>query len=96
MQFALGRWIGYRFPAKSHGTDYQDILINPKAANYTINEKSRITAGQAFGQKNTTLGVWMAQTYLNPLSALGAAAYIIWQNIFNSAQLSRAAHGKKI
>ena len=95
MQFALGRWIGYRFPAKSHGTDYQDILINPKAANYTINEKSRITAGQAFGQKNTALGVWMAQMFLNPLAAIGPAAYIIWQNLLNSFQLWNAGREKR-
>ncbi len=46
-----------------------------------------ITVGQAFGQKNTTLGVWMAQTFLCPLAALAPAAYIIWQNLFNSLQL---------
>jgi hypothetical protein len=36
----------------------------------------------------------MAQTYLDPMAALGAAAYIIWQNVFNSAQLAIAAHKK--
>ena len=61
LQFMLGRWIGYRFPATSHGADYQDILINPAAAAYSIAQKSRITTGQAFGQKNTALGIWMAQ-----------------------------------
>ena len=94
LQFALGRWIGYRFPADSHGKDYQDILINPAAAHYTINEKSRITAGQAFGQKNTALGVWMAQLFLNPLAAIGPAAYIIWQNLLNSYQLGHAGKMK--
>ena len=94
LQFALGRWIGYRFPADSHGKDYQDILINPAAAHYTINEKSRITAGQAFGQKNTALGVWMAHLFLNPLAAIGPAAYIIWQNLLNSYQLWHAGKMK--
>lgn len=87
LQFALGRWIGYQFPASSHGADYCDVLINPSAADYSINQKSSITAGQAFGQKNTALGVWLAQMYLHPLSAIGPAAYIIWQNLFNSWQL---------
>lgn len=87
IQFALGRWIGFHFPANSHGKDYCDVLINPKAADYTIQQKSRITAGQAFGQKNTALGVWMAQMYLNPLASIGPAAYIIWQNLLNSWQL---------
>lgn len=93
LQFMLGRWIGYRFPATSHGADYQDILINPAAAAYSIEQKSRITAGQAFGQKNTALGIWMAQMYLHPLSSIGPAAYIIWQNLLNSYQLWNAGRG---
>ena len=93
-QFGLGKLIGYYLPAPSKGRDYQDVLINPAAAPKTMAGVSSITAGQAFGQKNTSLGVWMAQTYLNPLAALGAAAYIIWQNLFNSVQLSLAAHKK--
>lgn len=94
LQFGLGKLIGYWLPAPSKGKDYQDVLINPAAAPKNMNEVSSITAGQAFGQKNTSLGVWMAQTYLDPLSALGAAAYIIWQNLFNSAQLFFVAHKK--
>lgn len=47
----------------------------------------RISAGQALGQKNTILGIWMAHTYLQPVAALGAAGYIVWQNLFNSYQL---------
>ena len=92
LQFGLGKWIGYKLPAPSKGRDYQDVLINPAAAPKTMSGVSSITAGQAFGQKNTSLGVWMAQTFLNPLSSLGAAAYILWQNLFNSAQLFIAAH----
>ena len=94
IQFGLGKWIGYKLPAASKGKDYQDVLINPKAAPKTMEGVSSITAGQAFGQKNTSLGVWMAQTYLDPLAALGAAAYIIWQNLFNSVQLFVVAHKK--
>ncbi len=91
LQFVLGRKIGYHFPAPNRGEDYHDVLVNPEAANYTMPQVSRITAGQAFGQKNTTLGVWMAQTYLLPMSAIGPAAYIIWQNLINSIQLVIAA-----
>ena len=94
LQFGLGKWIGYKLPAPSKGKDYQDVLINPAAAPKTMAGVSSITAGQAFGQKNTSLGVWMAQMYLDPLSALGAAAYIIWQNLFNSVQLFVVAHKK--
>ena len=94
LQFGLGKYLGYHLPATSKGRDYQDVLINPAAAPKTMAGVSSITAGQAFGQKNTSLGVWMAQTYLDPLSSLGAAAYIIWQNVFNSLQLAFAAHKK--
>ena len=94
LQFGLGKLIGYQMPAASKGRDYQDVLINPAAAPKTMEGVSSITAGQAFGQKNTSLGVWMANTYLDPLASLGAAAYIIWQNIFNSVQLFVVAHKK--
>ncbi len=94
LQFGLGKLIGYWLPAPSKGRDYQDVLINPAAAPKTMSGVSSITAGQAFGQKNTSLGVWMANTYLDPLASLGAAAYIIWQNLFNSAQLFIVAHKK--
>ena len=41
------------------------------------------------GQKNTILAIWMAQTYLNPLSSIVPAAYVLWQNLINSYQLWR-------
>lgn len=47
----------------------------------------RISAGQALGQKNTVLAIWMAYTYLDPLSSVGPGSYVLWQNIFNSYQL---------
>ncbi|RHJ85349.1 transporter [Parabacteroides sp. AM08-6] len=47
----------------------------------------RISAGQALGQKNTVLAIWMAYTYLDPLSSVGPGSYVLWQNIFNSWQL---------
>lgn len=47
----------------------------------------KISAAQGLGQKNTVLGVWMAMNYLDPLSSVGPAAYIAWQNTVNSLQL---------
>lgn len=46
-----------------------------------------ITLGQSLGQKNSSLAIWMAQVYLDPLSSVAMAAYSIWQNLFNSIQL---------
>ena len=47
----------------------------------------RISGGQALGQKNTVLAIWMSYTYLNPLSSVGPGSYVLWQNIINSYQL---------
>lgn len=49
--------------------------------------KDRISAGQALGQKNTVLAIWMAYTYLDPVSSVGPGSYVLWQNLFNSWQL---------
>lgn len=46
-----------------------------------------IAGGQGLGQKNTILSIWMAQTYLNPISSIGPGTYILWQNIINSYQV---------
>ncbi len=48
-----------------------------------------IAGGQGLGQKNTILAIWMAQTYLNPISSLGPGAYVLWQNVVNSYQVWR-------
>lgn len=55
----------------------------------TIGSKynDRISGGQALGQKNTILAIWMAHTYLNPLSSVAPGSYVLWQNIINSWQL---------
>lgn len=46
-----------------------------------------IDAGQALGQKNTAFAIWIAYTYLTPLSSVGPGCYILWQNIINSLEL---------
>ena len=51
-----------------------------------LNQSIAFTQGTA--QKNTSLGVWMAHTYLsNPLSIIFSAAYSLWQNLINSWQV---------
>lgn len=47
----------------------------------------KISGAQGLGQKNTVLAIWMALTYLNPISSVGPAAYVAWQNTINSIQL---------
>lgn len=46
-----------------------------------------ISAGQALGQKNTVVGIWLTLTFLNPLAAVAPGAYVIWQNLVNAWQL---------
>lgn len=48
-----------------------------------------VAGGQGLGQKNTILAIWMAQVYLNPLSSIAPASYVLWQNIINSYQLGK-------
>lgn len=47
----------------------------------------KISGAQGLGQKNTVLAIWMAMTYLNPLSSVAPAAYVAWQNTVNSIQI---------
>ena len=42
-----------------------------------------ISAGQALGQKNTIVGIWLTLTFLNPLAAVAPGAYVVWQNLVN-------------
>ena len=47
----------------------------------------KAAGGQALGQKNTVMAIWLAQAFLNPLSCVAPTAYIVWQNIVNSYQI---------
>lgn len=51
-----------------------------------------ITAGQAFGQKNTVLAIWMGYTFFTPITSIVGGFYSIWHNIVNSYQLYRHEH----
>lgn len=56
-----------------------------KAVGYRYNES--IGAGQALGQKNTVVGIWLTIAFLNPLASIAPCAYVIWQNMINAWQL---------
>lgn len=55
----------------------------------------KVSGAQALGQKNTILAIWLAISWLHPLASVGPAAYIVWQNIINSAQIYRAVKSEK-
>lgn len=46
-----------------------------------------IGAGQALGQKNTVVGIWLTLSFLNPYASIAPCVYVIWQNIINALQL---------
>lgn len=50
---------------------------------------NRIGGGQLLGQKNSAMGIWMANTFLNPLAAVFLAFYSVYQNLFNAWQMAR-------
>lgn len=48
-----------------------------------------ITAGQAFGQKNTSLMIWIGYSYMTQETAIAGGLYCIWHNLVNSWELYR-------
>lgn len=74
-QFAVGKTIGSHYDKKSN---------NPQG------KVNRITAGQAFGQKNTVFIIWLGLVFLDPVTSVVGGFYSIWHNIINSYQLYKA------
>ncbi len=48
-----------------------------------------ISAGQAFGQKNTVFGMWMGYTFFTPVTSVAEGFYSIWHNCYNTYQMYR-------
>lgn len=84
IQFWLGRHIGKRFPQP---TKAENELKHPVEVYIDPIERSAITAGQAFGQKNTVFVIWMGLVFLNPVTSVVGGFYSIWHNVINSWQL---------
>lgn len=55
--------------------------------------RQRISAGQAYGQRNGVFGLWVALSFLDPAAVIAPGCYILWQNCVNSWQL---AHREKL
>lgn len=62
------------------------FYLGNKIGTFRVN-RDTVTTRQSFGQKNTSLAIWMALSYLNPLCSIAPASYVIWQNLFNSYQI---------
>lgn len=48
-----------------------------------------VACGQALGQKNTVLAIWMGYTFFTPVTSIVGGFYSIWHNVVNSWQLHR-------
>ena len=48
-----------------------------------------VAGAQSLGQKNTAFAIWVAYTFMNPVTALAGGFYLVWHNIVNSWQLYR-------
>lgn len=53
-----------------------------------------ITGGQALGQKNTVFAIWLAYTFMTPITALAGGFYSVWHNVINTWQLYRKNHSE--
>lgn len=47
----------------------------------------RHEASHALGQKNLSLTIWLALTFVDPVVALGPTFYVVYHNVYNSIQL---------
>ena len=48
-----------------------------------------VAGTQSLGQKNTVFAIWMAYTFMNPVTAMAGGFYSVWHNVVNSWQLYR-------
>ena len=54
-----------------------------------------VSAGQAFGQKNTVFGMWMGYTFFSPVTSVAEGFYSIWHNCYNTWQMYRKRKRKE-
>lgn len=53
-----------------------------------------VAGGQSLGQKNTVFAIWLAYTFLTPVTSIAGGFYSIWHNSVNTWQLYRKNHPK--
>ena len=64
-------------------------LLNFNFGSFLGGRKFSVEGGQSLGQKNNAFTIWLALTFINPLSVLGPVFYVLFQNIYISWQLYR-------
>jgi BASS family bile acid:Na+ symporter len=49
-------------------------------------------ASQSLGQKNNAFTIWLALTFMNPISVIGPVFYVFFQNLYISYELHKHRH----
>lgn len=99
---ALALAIGVTVKAVVHSKESLWVLVGIAAASlvcclaqFWIGRKlglrhgERVAGTQSLGQKNTVFAIWMAYTFMNPVTAMAGGFYSVWHNVVNSWQLYR-------
>lgn len=81
----LGLWGTLAYVAAAGVVNFLNFRVGKFIGNHY---SDRISAGQSMGQRNTVPSVWMCLTMLDPKSAIFMGAYMLWQNLFNSLQIT--------
>ena len=58
-----------------------------KIGEWVSSKEMYVESGLALGRKNTMFALWLALTFVNPITALGPIFYIVFHNIYNSWQI---------
>ncbi len=53
-----------------------------------------VAGAQSLGQKNTVFAIWMAYTFMDPVTAMAGGFYSLWHNLVNSWQLYQVRKAK--
>ena len=71
---------------------FQFVVGKRLGSRYDVppSRRHRITAGQAFGQKNTVFIIWLGLVFLDPVTSVVGGLYSVWHNVINSYQLYKA------
>ena len=64
-------------------------IVNFQVGERIVSPELKYEGGLALGRKNTMFIIWIASSFVSPITALSPIFYILWQNLYNSFQLWR-------
>lgn len=62
-------------------------LLQFKIGEWVSKKENYVESGLALGRKNTMFALWVALTFINPVTGLGPIFYIVFHNAYNSWQI---------